>query len=127
MLDTAIVGLGWWGRKMTELVQARSGRLRFVRAAELSTVAPWATEGRGKWERVRYVRWLVLDDLGMERMDGAGVWAEQLDLLVQSSPNDPAAWQRWRAHECDRRFFGYDDDWRRYRRASGHVGWNLSC
>jgi predicted dehydrogenase len=33
-VNAAIVGLGWWGRKMTELVQARSKSLRFVRAAE---------------------------------------------------------------------------------------------
>jgi predicted dehydrogenase len=30
----AIVGLGWWGRKMTELVQRNSDEIRFVAAAE---------------------------------------------------------------------------------------------
>lgn len=54
----------------------------FARAAELSNLAPWAPDGRGKWERAREVEWLVLDDLGVERMDPAGVWAEQLDLLI---------------------------------------------
>jgi predicted dehydrogenase len=33
-VNAAIVGLGWWGRKMTDLVQTRSKKLRFVRAAE---------------------------------------------------------------------------------------------
>jgi predicted dehydrogenase len=30
----AIVGLGWWGRKMTELIQTRSDKIRFVLAVE---------------------------------------------------------------------------------------------
>jgi predicted dehydrogenase len=30
----AIIGLGWWGRKIVELVQTRSDHLRFVRAVE---------------------------------------------------------------------------------------------
>lgn len=54
----------------------------FVRAAELSSTSPYAQEGRGVWSRVRRVPWLVVDDLGMERMDNAGIWAEQFDLLV---------------------------------------------
>lgn len=33
-VQAAIVGLGWWGRKMAELVQIRSDRLRLVRAVE---------------------------------------------------------------------------------------------
>jgi len=33
-VQAAIVGLGWWGRKMAELVQTRSDRLRLVRAVE---------------------------------------------------------------------------------------------
>lgn len=33
-VNAAIVGLGWWGRKMTELVQAKSDKIRFVRAVE---------------------------------------------------------------------------------------------
>jgi predicted dehydrogenase len=35
----AIVGLGWWGRKITELVQTRSRRLRFARAVEPNAAA----------------------------------------------------------------------------------------
>jgi DNA replication protein DnaC len=54
----------------------------FVRAAELSSTSPYADEGRGKWNRVRRVAWLVVDDLGMERMDNAGIWSEQFDLLM---------------------------------------------
>ena len=54
----------------------------FARAAELSSTSPYAQEGRGVWSRVRRVPWLVVDDLGMERMDNAGIWAEQFDLLV---------------------------------------------
>jgi predicted dehydrogenase len=34
MLNVAMVGLGWWGRKMTAVVQGRSARLRIVRAVE---------------------------------------------------------------------------------------------
>jgi predicted dehydrogenase len=33
-VNAAIVGLGWWGRKMSTLVQTRSDRLRFVHAVE---------------------------------------------------------------------------------------------
>ncbi|MCP4385299.1 MAG: Gfo/Idh/MocA family oxidoreductase [Hyphomicrobiales bacterium] len=33
-VKAAIVGLGWWGRKMTQLVQSRSDRLQFIRAVE---------------------------------------------------------------------------------------------
>jgi DNA replication protein DnaC len=54
----------------------------FVRAAELSNTSPYAEEGRGHWARVRRVTWLVVDDLGMERMDSAGIWQEQFDLLM---------------------------------------------
>jgi predicted dehydrogenase len=45
-VTAAIVGLGWWGRKMTQLVQSRKGELRFVRAAEPSAEAgrPFAAE-----------------------------------------------------------------------------------
>jgi predicted dehydrogenase len=38
-VNAAIVGLGWWGRKMTELVQAKSDKIRFVRAAEPNVTA----------------------------------------------------------------------------------------
>jgi predicted dehydrogenase len=34
MIETAIVGLGWWGRKIVELVEGKSDRLRIVRAVE---------------------------------------------------------------------------------------------
>lgn len=54
----------------------------FVRAAELSSTSPFAEEGRGHWSRVRRVPWLVVDDLGMERIDNAGIWQEQFDLLM---------------------------------------------
>jgi predicted dehydrogenase len=33
-VQAAIVGLGWWGRKITELVQTRSDHLHFTRAVE---------------------------------------------------------------------------------------------
>lgn len=33
-VQAAIVGLGWWGRKIAELVQTRSDRICFVRAVE---------------------------------------------------------------------------------------------
>jgi predicted dehydrogenase len=35
-VNAAIVGLGWWGRKMTELVQAKSDRIRFLRAVDVN-------------------------------------------------------------------------------------------
>lgn len=54
----------------------------FVRAAELSSTSPFAEEGRGHWARVRRVPWLVIDDIGMERIDNAGIWLEQFDLLM---------------------------------------------
>src|SRR5580693_4415077 len=38
-VPAAIIGLGWWGRKIAELVQARSDRLRFVRAVEPNAAA----------------------------------------------------------------------------------------
>ena len=36
---TAIAGLGWWGQKMTELIQAKGRRLTIVRAADPSAEA----------------------------------------------------------------------------------------
>lgn len=56
----------------------------FVRAAELASTSPYAEEGRGHWARVRRISWLVVDDLGMERLDNAGIWQEQFDLLMDS-------------------------------------------
>src|SRR5271168_1682344 len=38
-VPAAIIGLGWWGRKIAELVQARSDRLRFVHAVEPNAAA----------------------------------------------------------------------------------------
>ena len=34
MINLAIVGLGWWGRKMVDVVQGRSNAVRFARAVE---------------------------------------------------------------------------------------------
>lgn len=53
----------------------------FVRAAELSS-ATFTDEGKARLARARRVPLLVIDDLGMERMDNAGIWAEALDLLT---------------------------------------------
>jgi predicted dehydrogenase len=38
-VPAAIIGLGWWGRKIAELVQTRSDRLRFIRAVEPNVAA----------------------------------------------------------------------------------------
>jgi len=56
----------------------------FVRAAELASTSPYAEEGKGQWARVRDVSLLILDDLGVERMDNAGIWAQQLDMLIDA-------------------------------------------
>eukprot|EP01037_Dinobryon_pediforme_P015626 gene15626-15772_t len=34
MINLAMVGLGWWGRKMTDVVQGKSAVIRFTRAVE---------------------------------------------------------------------------------------------
>lgn len=34
MLNVAMIGMGWWGRKMTTLIQTRSDALRIVRAVD---------------------------------------------------------------------------------------------
>ena len=56
----------------------------FVRSAELAHTSEYADEGRGRWAKVRSVEWLVIDDLGMERMDNAGIWAEAIDHLIDA-------------------------------------------
>jgi predicted dehydrogenase len=38
-VKAAIIGLGWWGRKMTDLVQAKGDVIRFVRAADPNIAA----------------------------------------------------------------------------------------
>jgi predicted dehydrogenase len=38
MIDAAILGLGWWGRNIVNAVQGKSDRLRFVRAVCLDPV-----------------------------------------------------------------------------------------
>lgn len=45
MIDVAMVGLGWWGRKMTAVL-ARSSQLRVTRAIDpdVASAAPFATE-----------------------------------------------------------------------------------
>lgn len=46
MLNVAMVGLGWWGKKMVSVVQGRSQALRIVRAVEpqLDSVAEFAQQ-----------------------------------------------------------------------------------
>lgn len=46
-VKAAIAGLGWWGRKMTQLVQTRSDRLRFIRAVEPDPDARDFAEAQG--------------------------------------------------------------------------------
>lgn len=53
----------------------------FVRAAELSS-ATFTDEGKARLARARRLPLLIVDDLGVERMDNAGIWAEALDLLT---------------------------------------------
>lgn len=36
---TAIAGLGWWGRKMTDLIQSKGRGLKIIRAADPSAEA----------------------------------------------------------------------------------------
>ena len=42
MIDAAIIGLGWWGRCLTDALQGNSERMRFVRGVD---VAPEAAAG----------------------------------------------------------------------------------
>ncbi|MBP0589462.1 Gfo/Idh/MocA family oxidoreductase [Paraburkholderia sp. LEh10] len=48
MLNVAMIGLGWWGRKMTTLVQSHSDEMRIVRAVDPNVEAssPFAAENK---------------------------------------------------------------------------------
>ena len=77
------MGVGCGGALAQSWAYASSLGL-FVRAAELAHTSEYADEGRGRWNRVRAVEWLVIDDVGMERMDNAGIWAEAFDHLIDA-------------------------------------------
>lgn len=53
----------------------------FVRAADLSS-ATFTDEGKARLSKAKRAPLLVIDDLGVERMDNAGIWAEAFDLLT---------------------------------------------
>ncbi len=53
----------------------------FVHACELRGWA-YNAEGEAKLARARKVPWLVVDDLGTETLDGAGIWLSALEYLV---------------------------------------------
>lgn len=53
----------------------------FVRAGALAT-GVFADEGRARFERSLAVQFLVLDELGAERIDNSGIWLSMLDELI---------------------------------------------
>jgi DNA replication protein DnaC len=54
----------------------------FIDATTLCQAA-YRSDGYAVQERAAKVQTLVIDDLGVERMDGAGIWASAFDALVK--------------------------------------------
>lgn len=56
----AIVGLGWWGKKMATLVNAGGAEMHFVRAVDPSPEAEsFAGEMGLQFSRISPMRWLI--------------------------------------------------------------------